>query len=316
VNGKAQRTLTVTGMPVEGSGSIVLTGQTYGLTAQVLVNNALNENIFWQNGTEMRLLPGGSEKKLYLLTPETYKLKFIGANPAVGFDTSIKVGDITFIPPGETPKVVFTPMATGQVKSINEYFNNGYVITSNGPSGTYQAVFQVVEGDKLVNITEQRVKVNVGFDNPAIEFFAEAVYKEGLGIVRRTSTYDKTQSSIRLAGNQNADSSSGKWVNGLKITLRAKSGNDYDDNVKIGAVSFVGDNEKNLKLAQEPGAQINQKILYYTDNSSHPNTGPADTIYQVNYVGVLTVEYEYWTSAGKKPQKKNFLVYHDKYYRD
>jgi hypothetical protein len=63
---------------VVGSGNIKLTGKTNGMTAQILITNEFNENISWNEGKTIRMYPGGTVNKLYLLTPETYRLRFNG----------------------------------------------------------------------------------------------------------------------------------------------------------------------------------------------------------------------------------------------
>jgi hypothetical protein len=156
------------------------------------------------------------------------------------------------------------------------------------------------------------LEIFVGYENVTVDFGAVSVNGNG---GNRTSAFDRTQSSIRLAGNHGSKYLESNWKNGLKFTLLAKSGDFIDDNVKITGVSFGNDEtDKNNHLANPING--NEVTLYHMTDAQEPNNGPSGTLYRSEYVGVLTIKYTYNTYTKENvPGEKNFLVYHDMYYR-
>jgi plastocyanin len=315
-NGKMGRELSIRGTQAEGSGSIILTGKTNGLTAQLLVNNVLNQNIQWQNGKTVYLEPKQSTTKLFLLTPERYSLRFKTQKG----NNSIAVQKIGDTEPRDSAgnsksdaELIFTEMEnTGHAT-----FNRGYEITShpqNGKSGKYNPIFAIMDGQSDAGMGEVELEVIVGYKDVAIDFSGESINNPG---GNKTSFFDKTQSSIRLAGNMGYASDINDCLNGLEFTIIAKSGNNTDTNVTIDydETKFVLDTAKNDYLRKE--LKDNNKIrLYYVTNVQEPNTGPSGTLYRSDYIGVLTIKYTYNTYTKEDvPGEKNFLVYHDRYYR-
>jgi hypothetical protein len=194
----------------------------------------------------------------------------------------------------------------------HETFKSGYIVRSNGTSrtsGKYVLYFKVMDGDKDANMAEETVTVFVGYENITIDFSAVSVNNYG---GNRPSSYDKTQSSIRLAGNQGEKGSTINRKNGLRLTVTANSGNNTDDNLSITRVTFENEN-KNLNLHADISG--NEATLYYFETDQNSNAGPSGTLNKVNYVDVIKVFYTYNTYAGPKNGQKNFLVYHDEYYR-
>jgi plastocyanin len=314
-NGKMGRELSIRGSQVEGSGSIILTGKTNGLTAQLLVNNVLNQHIQWQNGKTVYLEPLGSTTKLYLLTPPRYSLRLKSTN----VNNSIAVKKIGDFPRDSGGNIKFDAelILTEMETTGHATFNRGYEIEShfeNGKSGKYIPIFTIMDGATDAGMGDYELEVIVGYKDVVIDFSGESV-NNGAG--NKTSVFDKTQSSIRLAGNMGYLSQQSTWLNGLELTITAKSGNNTDTNVTIdwAETKFVLDTAKNDYLGKTLNGS-NKIKLYYVTNVQEPNTGPSGTLYKSDYIGVLTVKYKYNTyTRVDVPGEKNFLVYHDRYYR-
>jgi hypothetical protein len=314
-DGKANRKLTITGTSVEGSGSVILTGKTNGLTAQLLVNNALNQNIHWQNGKTVYLKPKDSTTKLYMLTPERYSLRFNGQNG----NNHIAVKNKGDKEPMDSAGNRY-PNAELVFEEIEENtghpdFKKGYRVKSHetyGKSGYYNPIFTIMDGEKDSGMGDVALEVYVGYENVAIDISAVSINNNG---GNKVSVFDKTQSSIRLAGNQGNNYDTSGWLNGLEFTITAKSGSFTDDNIYDVNATF-GDDEKDTHLGKDPNGPSNKIKLYYVTMTQEPNTGPSGTLYKSDFVGVLTITYRYntYTQSGV-PGTKNFLVYHDRYYR-
>jgi hypothetical protein len=299
----AKRILTITGTPVEGSGSIILTGKTYGLTSQILVTNSMNRNIFWQDGKLIRLKPNGTTNKLYLLTPDRYSLKFKNSNNARIAVNGVNSGNMK-IPNEQIPNVILA--LDSMKKTENDLFNKGYTVKSTDQSGVYTLVFGVVEGEQPVESAEdQYVTVYVGYDNITINFNGASFNNGGIN-GNLKSAYDNTQSSIRLIGNKR-----GTTAYGLNLTLTAESGGIIDNNIHIKKVTF----NDNILDSRLKGNSIGNTVSLIYEEPESVNSGALKgTLYKVNYIGVLTVEYYYFSYNGTVETKRNFLVYHDRYY--
>jgi hypothetical protein len=307
-NALANRSLTITGTSIEGSGSVILTGKTYGLTAQIMVTNSKDQNIFWQDGRLIRLEPNKSADKLFLLTPKRYGLRFKSGDARIavnGFNSQNQK-----IPNAQIPNVVLT------LDSIEDtghpLFNKGYMVKSTGQSGVYTLIFGVVDGDQDVeSIEDQTIRVNVGYENVTIDFEGQAVGYGG----NMVSKFDETQSSIRLVGNQPDDNLSNR-LNGLKMILKAKSAaGNTDGNVTFIDASFT-DKNLNTRLGKPypDNPEKNEAFLYYLEPEKAVSTVLKGTLYKINYVGVLSVKYEYNSYNGVVSGQRNFLVYHEQYY--
>jgi hypothetical protein len=187
-------------------------------------------------------------------------------------------------------------------------FDKGYTVRSDGTSGEYTAYFKVEENGKEVNLPEQTLRIIVGYENITIDISGMSVNGNN---GNKTSTYDKTQSSIRLAGNQGDKNTDTNLKNGLKLTVLAKSGNNTDNNIIITDVQIKNATaNENLR----PIKSGNEVTLYYFEKQSS-SAGPSGALNKVNYVGVLEMTYKYNNYNGSKEETKNFLLYHDEYYQ-
>jgi hypothetical protein len=309
-NTLAHRSLTITGTPVEGSGSVILTGKKYGLTAQIMVTNSKNQNIFWQDGRIIRLEPGKSADKLLLLTPDRYNLKFKDSNNIGIAVNGLNSGSVR-IPNAQIPNVILKLDSMGETG--HPLFNKGYTVKSTGESGEYTLTFGIVDGNQNIeSIEDQVIRVNVGYENIIIDFEGQAVGASG----NKTSKFDKTQSSIRLVGNQPGDNLTNR-LNGLKLIVKVKSGTHTDSNVTIKDVFFT-DKTLNTRLGNSSpdNSEKNEWLLYYLEPEKVVSTVLQGTLYKINYIGVLTVEYRYNSYNGSVLGQRNFLVYHEQYYWD
>jgi hypothetical protein len=307
-NTVAHRILTITGSPVEGSGSIILTGKTYGLKAQIMVTNSRNQNMYWQDGTLIRLEPGGETKKLFLLMPERYSLKYKSADSSNGNNSQIAVDwKNSQGTPTVNPILNFEQILPNTGHSL---FNKGYNVQSFGQSGKYELIFGVMDGDKSVDsINDQTITVYVGYENITIDFSGRAVNSSGNMVCK----YDKTQSSIRLVGNDK-NMTQGDNLNGLQMTLTAKSGNSSDSNVIINDIRLEGKGHGNNFGYYKNGDNV--AVLYFKEPDSIRNTNLKGSLYKISYIDVLTIEYTYYGYNGPQTkQTKSFLLYHEQYYR-
>jgi hypothetical protein len=316
-DGKANRRLTISATSIEGSGSIILTGKTYGLKAQLLVSNALNQNIYWQNGKTIYLEPKASTNKLYMLTPERYSLRFKTqtGNPSIAVQN--KVDTVPRLSNGtadSNAELIFKAINnTGHAE-----YKQGYEITSHstyGKSGVYRPIFTIMDGEKDSGMGDVALEVYVGYKELSIDLSAVSVNANG---GNKVSVYDKTQSSIRLAGNFGQASLVSDRKNGIEFTIIGKSGNFIDNNVKIDLenTKFTGEYDRNNEFLARVPIGDNKIQFYYVKNDQEPNTGPSGTLYRSDFVGVLRIKYFYNTfTQGNVPGEKNFLVYHDRYYR-
>jgi hypothetical protein len=298
----AYRLLTVTGTSVEGAGSVILTGRKYGLTAQIMVTNSKEQNIFWQDGNLIRLEPNKSMDKLFLLEPERYSLKFKSGDARIAVN-GVNSGNIK-IPNSQISNVILT--LDSMEKTGHPQFTRGYKVRSLGQSGVYTLVFNVMDGDKAVeSVEDQEITVCVGYENITIDFNALSLNNGGTN-GNLLSKYDNTQSSIRLVGNER-----GKDAYGLELALTTKSGNNIDRNVVIKKAEL---SDKTNSQYFKPEIKGNAVVLYYSDSEKKQNTALQGTLYKVDYVGVLTVEYVYYSFNGEQKGKRSFLLYHDQYY--
>jgi hypothetical protein len=298
----AKRRLTITGTPIEGSGSILITGKTYGLTAQILVTNSTNRSIFWQDGYGVHLEPKGSTNKLYLLMPERYGLKFKYGEASIAVD-GYNMGNVK-IPNNDIPDVTLT---FDSIKNTGHpHFNKGYAVNSNGKSGEYSLTFGVMDGTEPVDsLRDQIIQANVGYKDLTINFRDEPFYGGGT-IGNLKCVYDNTQSSIRLVGNAGGSSSYG-----LKLTLTGKSGANEDANITNIKAEF-GKAELDSRLISITNG--NTISLIYKEDNSVFSGGLRGSLHKVNYLGVLTITYTYYSYFKKESGTRNFLVYHDQYY--
>jgi hypothetical protein len=302
---EAKRSLVISGTPVEGAGNIIITGKTYGLTAQILVTNSKNQNIFWKDGDVIRLEPGETEKKLYLLMPPHYKLEL-----AVQTEFGITLGGKNSMGQEETNPVL---KLTDTADTGSDLFNKCLTVQSTGKSGSYTVHFDVKDNGKGVEaIPRQTIYVYVGYKNITIDFKATNVVNPGALLGDLPSRYDETQSSIRLVGNR----MDGPEYYGLKLALTAKSGDRTDKNVVIDRVVFEKNENLGTRLFLGKDGNANEITLYYKEHEVHQSSAALrGNLYKVNFVGVLTVYYQYYGYNGKvENQKRNFLLYHDQYY--
>jgi hypothetical protein len=295
----AHRSLTITGTPVEGAGSVILTGKTYGLTVQIMVTNSRNQNIFWQDGNVIHLEPNETSKKLFLLMPDRYTLKF-------------KDGDYRIMVDGYNASNQQLSDVDLSLTSIGNtghpLFNKGYTVKSMGKSGVYNLTFKVMDGDQEIeSIGDQDITIYVGYQNINISFSASPV--DGLWNPQSGNMvckFDNTQSSIRLVGNRQ-----GTKTHGLKFTLTANSGNEKDTNIIVKDITIK---KSNVDFIDKDTPHVNEVVLYYRENETKINAALAGTLYKINYIEVLTVIYQYFSYNGLVTGERNFLLYHEQYY--
>jgi hypothetical protein len=306
-NTVARRILTIIGSSLEGSGSVILTGKKYGLKAQIMVTNARNQNIHWQDSNEIRLEPNKSTIKLLLLKPDQYNLNFKMARG--NNDSRITVKDLAS---GKyfnmnkqeiaDPILTFTPI----VNTNNPLFNRGFDVQSYGQSGQYIITFDVKDGFKDVeSIEDQHINVFVGYRDITIDLDVSPVGGSGNMICK----FDKTQSSIRLVGNQPGDS-----TYKLKMEFIVKSGNNRDTNLNFDKI-YIHTNDAIKLNSLHRKTDGNVLTLYFEQNNESSDAGISGSLRKVNYVDLLTIEFSYMSFYGPMKGQRTFLVYHDEYYK-
>jgi hypothetical protein len=307
-DGKARRTLAITAKTVEGGGSIILTGTKYGLTAQIMVNVSKNQNIVWQDGRTVYLKPGGEVQKPFQLMPKTYSLKFKEISTNIGGSNMVSVdgcGSDGVLMEDDTAVLTLKTM---EESTGNPFFDRGYTVRSGGLSGVYTLKFDVMEGQKAIDGLEQVIVIHVGYQNPIIKVETNNVIRNGIN-GNLISVYDQTQSSIRLVGNKaNTD-----FNYGLRITLTAEGDGGTDDNVILGPVTLVSGNSAPNSVFSVDQIKKNTVDIFYTEGTS-VTSSTMTGLYKVNYLGVLIIEYKYFTQAGEQSGKKNLLLYHSQYW--
>jgi hypothetical protein len=300
---KMNRTLIIWGTPLEGSGNIILTGKTYGLTAQILVVNSRNQNIFWQNGDTVRLQPNEKTEKLYLLMPEEYELQLDNAITSGG-KVTVDGRDVS-----GTSTTVADLKLTKIANTGNNQFNKGYTVESSGLSGEYTIMFDVMEnGKKVDTLGKQIIYIYVGYKNLIVDFSAENINRSNIQN-NFNSTYDKTQSSIRLVGVKE-----GMYDYGIIMRVTAKSGIYEEKNINISRAELK-DPTTTHRFFRNPEGKNNEAYLYLWEFPSEINRALSGKLYKVGFLGVLEITYDYYGYNGHvENQVKNFLLYHDQYY--
>jgi hypothetical protein len=311
-NTEAYRKLTITGSPVEGSGSIILTGKNYGLTAQILVTNSRNQNISWKNGagdgTTIRIVPNDTIRQLYSLDPEHYILNFKMARLFDEARNQIAVRDLKSELDLNYQKAIVTNPILKFVPVVNTNdgdFNRAFDVYSSAQSGQYRLIFDVKDGiEDVESINDQTIDVIVGYKDISVDLVADTVGQSG----NIKCIFDKTQSSIRLVAN----SSSNPRAYGLKLTFTAKSGGKtIDPDFKITKCEL--DKDSTFKTYLDTSSLGGNSVtLYYKGNGT-----VSGSLHKTTYIGILTVEYEYNsfydTFGNPSNGKRMFIVYSDEY---